>query len=71
VLSSTAAEKAASRSSRSRRRPFSRRIEARIRTVDRSINSAAGSFGVIVELPNVAQELSGGIRCKLQFTESH
>ena len=46
-------------------KPFTREITARIRTVDRVIDSAAGTFGVIVDLDNAKQELPGGIRCKL------
>ncbi len=48
-------------------KPFTREISARIRTVDRVIDSAAGTFGVIVELDNARHELPGGIRCKLRI----
>jgi len=48
-------------------RPFAREIPARIATVDRVVDSAAGTFGVLVQLPNPKQELPGGIRCKLRI----
>lgn len=38
-----------------------------IKTVDRVIDSAAGTFGVYLELPNARQALPGGIRCKLRI----
>jgi len=47
-------------------KPFTRKIEARIRTIDRVIDSAAGTFGVQVELDNAKQDLPAGIRCKLR-----
>ena len=49
-------------------KPFSRNIQATIRTVDRVIDSAAGTFGVVADLPNVRQDLPAGIRCKLHLT---
>lgn len=45
--------------------PFGRMLSSRVKTVDRVIDSAAGTFGVVVELPNARAELPGGIRCKL------
>ncbi len=48
-------------------KPFTREIAARIRTVDRVIDSAAGTFGVIAEIPNAGRDLPGGIRCKLRL----
>ncbi len=50
-------------------KPFTREIAARIRTVDRVIDSAAGTFGVIAEIPNPGRDLPGGIRCKLRLPE--
>lgn len=47
-------------------KPFGGEIAARIATVDRVIDSAAGTFGVVVHLPNARNELPGGIRCKLR-----
>lgn len=49
-------------------KPFSREITAKIRTVDRVIDAAAGTFGVVADLENARQELPGGIRCKLRVT---
>ncbi len=43
-------------------------INATIKTVDRVIDSAAGTFGVFLELPNERQSLPGGIRCKLRIS---
>jgi hypothetical protein len=42
-------------------------IATRIKTVDRVIDLAAGTFGVHLELPNAQQALPGGIRCKLRI----
>lgn len=49
-------------------KPFTRAIQARIKMVDRVIDSAAGTFGVVAEIDNARQELPGGIRCKLRIT---
>lgn len=49
-------------------KPFTRAISSRIKTVDRVIDSAAGTFGVLVELDNAKQALPGGIRCKLRLS---
>ncbi len=48
--------------------PFARQIAARIRTVDRVIDSAAGTFGIVAEIDNARQTLPAGIRCKLRIT---
>ncbi len=48
-------------------KPFTRAIRARIKMVDRVIDSAAGTFGVVAEIDNARQELPGGIRCKLRI----
>lgn len=45
--------------------PFTRELTVRIKTVDRVIDAAAGTFGVVAELDNRQQALPGGIRCKL------
>lgn len=42
-------------------------IAVRVKTVDRVIDLAAGTFGVHLELPNARQALPGGIRCKLRI----
>jgi RND family efflux transporter MFP subunit len=47
--------------------PFTREIRTRVDTVDRVIDSAAGTFGVVLHLPNSKQELPGGIRCRLRL----
>jgi RND family efflux transporter MFP subunit len=51
--------------------PFTQEIAAQITTVDRVVDSAAGTFGVLVQLPNSRQELPGGIRCKLRIAGLH
>ncbi|MDT7838376.1 efflux RND transporter periplasmic adaptor subunit [Aquabacterium sp. OR-4] len=45
--------------------PFQRPIQARIRVVDRVIDAAAGSFGIVADLDNARGELPAGLRCKL------
>lgn len=47
--------------------PFSREIVATIRTVDRVIDSAAGTFGAVALLDNANQALPAGIRCRLRL----
>ena len=47
--------------------PFGRVLTSRVKTVDRVIDSAAGTFGVVVELANAHAELPAGIRCKLSL----
>ncbi len=47
--------------------PFTRELAGRVKTVDRVIDSAAGTFGVLLEIDNARQELPGGIRCKLRL----
>jgi RND family efflux transporter MFP subunit len=49
-------------------KPFTRAIQARIKMVDRVIDSAAGTFGVVAEIDNARQKLPGGIRCKLHIS---
>jgi len=51
--------------------PFGRTLSSRVKTVDRVIDAAAGTFGVVVELPNARAELPGGIRCKLALGAGH
>ena len=48
-------------------KPFTREINASIRAVDRVIESASGTFGVVLNLPNAGNDLPGGIRCKLRL----
>jgi RND family efflux transporter MFP subunit len=48
-------------------KPFTRSFEVSVATVDRVVDSAAGTFGVVLYLPNTHQELPGGIRCKLRL----
>jgi RND family efflux transporter MFP subunit len=47
--------------------PFAREIKATIRTVDRVIDSSAGTFGVVAVLDNEKQTLPAGIRCRLSL----
>jgi RND family efflux transporter MFP subunit len=48
-------------------KPFTRELQVRIKTVDRVIDSAAGTFNVWVDLDNARHDLPGGIRCKLRI----
>ncbi|MDR0781151.1 MAG: efflux RND transporter periplasmic adaptor subunit [Pseudomonadales bacterium] len=48
-------------------KPFTRETAARITTIDRVIDAAAGTFGIQVELDNAKQDLPAGIRCKLRL----
>lgn len=47
--------------------PFGGDIRATLRTVDRVIDLAAGTVGVVAELDNKDQRLPAGIRCRLRF----
>lgn len=47
--------------------PFGGEIAATVRTVDRVIDAAAGTFGIVAQLPNANQALPAGIRCKLSL----
>jgi RND family efflux transporter MFP subunit len=41
--------------------------QAQIKLVDRVMDSASGSFGVRLELPNPHGEIPAGVRCKVRF----
>lgn len=45
--------------------PFSKPLKAKVRAVDRLIESTSGTFGVIADIDNASQTLPGGIRCKM------
>lgn len=47
--------------------PFQRAITARIRTVDRVVDAAAGTFGIVADLDNSKQQLPAGLRCRVKF----
>ncbi len=47
--------------------PFAHDIPARVRTVDRVIDAAAGTFGIVAELNNARGELPAGLRCRLRL----
>lgn len=47
-------------------RPYLREIPATVSTVDKIVDSAAGTFGLMAYLPNIGQGLPGGIRCKIK-----
>lgn len=49
--------------------PFGGEISTRVATVDRVVDSAAGTFGVVLKLPNAQSQLPGGIRCKLRLPD--
>lgn len=45
--------------------PFSDTLSTTVNTVDKVVDAAAGTFGVVSELRNDRQEVPAGIRCKL------
>ncbi|MCE4555218.1 efflux RND transporter periplasmic adaptor subunit [Roseateles cellulosilyticus] len=47
--------------------PLQGRWQAQIKVVDRVMDSASGSFGVRLELPNPNGEIPAGVRCKVRF----
>lgn len=48
-------------------KPFDRELSASIRTVDRVVDAASATFGVVAELDNSSQALPAGIRCRLRL----
>jgi RND family efflux transporter MFP subunit len=49
--------------------PLSGRYEASVTVVDRVVDSASGTFGVRLELPNPSGEIPAGIKCRIQFPQ--
>jgi RND family efflux transporter MFP subunit len=47
--------------------PFQREVKARIRAVDRVIDAAAGTFGVVADLDNADGKLPAGLRCLVRL----
>jgi len=47
--------------------PLQGRWRARVKVVDRVVDSASGSFGVRLDLPNADGERPAGVRCKIRF----
>ena len=47
--------------------PFQRALQARIRTVDRVIDAAAGTFGIVADLDNARGTLPAGLRCRVRL----
>ena len=48
--------------------PLSGRYPATVAIVDRVVDSASGTFGVRLELPNPKGEIPAGIKCRARFT---
>jgi RND family efflux transporter MFP subunit len=47
--------------------PLSGRYQATVSVVDRVVDSASGTFGVRLELPNPKGEVPAGIKCRVTF----
>lgn len=47
--------------------PFGHAIQARVRTVDRVVDAAAGTFGIVAEIDNAKGELPAGLRCRVKL----
>lgn len=45
-------------------------VVATVRIVDRIIDSASGTFGAELELPNPNHEIPGGLRCRVRFLDA-
>ena len=41
--------------------------EAQVKVIDSVFDTASGTFGVRLELPNATAKLPAGIRCKVDF----
>jgi RND family efflux transporter MFP subunit len=48
--------------------PVSGNYDANVSTIDRVFDSASGTFGVRLELPNPEEQLPAGLRCRVSFT---
>jgi RND family efflux transporter MFP subunit len=46
--------------------PFADEIRAKVQTVDRLVDSTAGTFGIVAELENAKQTTPAGIRCRVR-----
>jgi RND family efflux transporter MFP subunit len=47
--------------------PLSGRYQATVAIVDRVVDSASGTFGVRLELPNPKGEIPAGVKCRVSF----
>ncbi len=47
--------------------PAKGRYRARVQIIDKVVDSASGTFGVRLELPNPAGSIPAGLRCRLRF----
>jgi RND family efflux transporter MFP subunit len=47
--------------------PLTGRYPATVRVVDRVVDSASGTFGVVLELPNPKGDIPAGIKCRATF----
>lgn len=47
--------------------PFDQPVPVRIRSIDRVIDAAAGTFGIVADLDNTRQQLPGGLRCRFRW----
>lgn len=48
--------------------PFSDKpVRARVKTVDRVVDAAGGTFGIVAEIDNAKGELPAGLRCRLRL----
>ena len=48
--------------------PLSGRYQATVAIVDRVVDSASGTFGVRLDLPNPKGEIPAGVKCRVTFT---
>lgn len=49
--------------------PSDRKYSAKVRSVDRLIDAASGTFVVLLEMSNPKLEIPAGVKCKAHFTE--
>ena len=47
--------------------PVGGRHDATVKVVDRVVDTASGTFGVRLELPNPAHEIPAGVKCRVSF----
>ena len=47
--------------------PLIGRYEARVTIVDKVVDSASGTFGVRLELPNAKGDIPAGVKCRINL----
>jgi multidrug efflux pump subunit AcrA (membrane-fusion protein) len=49
--------------------PLKGTFKATVRIVDKVVDSASGTFGVRLDLPNPKGDIPAGVKCRVTFTK--